>query len=99
MFHNFWSSNAPSMNFTSLGCAAMQFTGLSAKCDGLYAKTLRQLEGLSTKPRLLSGLAIIQQTLRQNDGISVKMTNNSSAKMSEMTSRASGLQIKCGLFL
>jgi len=54
LFHNLWSSNASSMNFTSLGCAAVYQRTLR-QYDGLSAKTLRQLDGLSAKTRLLSG--------------------------------------------
>ena len=40
-----------------------------------------------------------RRTVRENDGQFGKMTNNTGAKTLEMISGASGLQIKCGLFL
>ena len=44
-------------------------------------------------------LAIIQRTLRQNDGPSDKTTNNSYANMLRSIPGAYGLRIECSLFL
>jgi transglutaminase/protease-like cytokinesis protein 3 len=72
------------MNFTSLGCV-LRFTEH-------YAKTLRQLTDFQQNQGCSPVVATIQQTLHQNDDLN-------SAKMSEMISGASRLQIQCGLFL